>query len=79
VTITLNRVGFPHVYARRESSGPPGVPLRVEVSWRNDLVHVRNGQKLRCVFVASRQAIASPRITSLLDAGAAGPATDEGS
>ena len=49
----------------------------MEVSWRNELVHVRKGQNLHCVFVASRQAIASPRMTSLLDAGAPGPAIDE--
>jgi SAM-dependent methyltransferase len=63
VTMALNRVGFPHVYAPHE---PPDHP-EFRFAWRNDLAHCRDGQNLRCVFLASREPIESPAIVSLLD------------
>jgi len=62
VTMALNRVGFPHVYAPRE---PPDHP-EFRFAWRNDLASVRDGQNLRCVFVASRTELAPGSLVPLL-------------
>jgi SAM-dependent methyltransferase len=64
VTMALNRVGFPYVYAPRE---PPDHP-EFRFEWRNDLAHVREGRNLRCVFVASRSELRTDTLTPLLSA-----------
>ncbi len=64
VVMTLNRVGFPFVYAPRQ---PPDHPdFRFE--WRNDLSISRGVDNLRCIFVASRTRLDSPALVTLLDA-----------
>ena len=64
VTMSLNRIGFPYVYAPRT---PPGhADFRFE--WRNDLSISRGPHNIRCMFVASRREIPSPRLAPLLDA-----------
>ena len=62
VTMALNRIGFPHVYAPRD---PPDHP-EFRFEWQNDLAHTRDGRNLRCVFVASREPVDDPRLVSLL-------------
>ncbi len=61
VALALNRVGFSYVYGAQE---PPDHPdFRFE--WRNNMDAVRDGGNLRCVFVASRQALTNPALTPL--------------
>jgi hypothetical protein len=63
VALALNRIGFPFVYG---STVPPDHPdFRFE--WEDNLDVTRNGHNLRCMFVASRRALAHPTLESLLD------------
>ncbi len=64
VTMALNRIGFPHVYAPRD---PPEHP-EFRFEWRNDLAHTRDGRNLRCVFVASRRELDADTLVPLLSA-----------
>lgn len=63
VVMALNRVGFPFVYGPRT---PPDHP-DFRFSWRNDLAVARDGANLRCIFVASRRALAHDSLVDLLD------------
>ena len=65
VTMALNRVGFPYVYAPAE---PPDYP-DFHIEWRNDLGHWRDEHVIRCIFVASRRPVENPRLVDLLDRG----------
>jgi len=62
VTMALNRIGFPHVYAPRK---PPDHP-EFRFAWRNDLASMRDGRNLRCVFVASRSELRMGTLVPLL-------------
>src|SRR5262249_26013899 len=62
VAMTLNRVGFPHVYAPAEP--PDHGDFRFD--WRAALSSARDGHPIRCVFVASREPLDSPRLDGLL-------------
>ena len=62
VTLALNRIGFPHVYA---PASPPEHPdFRFE--WRNSLDCERDGHPLRAVFIASRAELKTSGLVSLL-------------
>jgi SAM-dependent methyltransferase len=62
ITAVLNRIGFAHVYGVAE---PPTHP-DFQFEWRNDMQDQRHGHLLRCVFVAARNRIESPKLTPLL-------------
>ena len=62
VALALNRVGFAHVYA--PVSPPEHEDFRFE--WKNNLDCSRDGHNLRCVFIASRNALKSPELIPLL-------------
>jgi SAM-dependent methyltransferase len=62
VAMALNRVGFPHVYGAVE---PPDHP-DFRFAWKDNLDHGRDGNLLRCIFVAARQELNNPRLKSLL-------------
>jgi len=64
LSMALNRIGFPHVYAPRD---PPDHP-EFRFEWRNDLAHTRDGRNLRCVFVASRRELDADTLVPLLSA-----------
>src|SRR5262249_21289421 len=63
VTLALNRVGFPYVYA---AASPPYHP-DYKFEWCNNLDTIRDGNNLRCVFVASRTRLENPALIPLLD------------
>jgi 2-polyprenyl-3-methyl-5-hydroxy-6-metoxy-1,4-benzoquinol methylase len=62
VTLALNRLGFPFVYA---PVVPPEHP-DYRFDWLDNLDWQRDGHPLRCVFVASRAEVRSPGLQSLL-------------
>jgi SAM-dependent methyltransferase len=62
VVLALNRVGFPFVYA--PVTPPEHEDFRFE--WRNNLDCARDDHNLRCIFVASRNALKNPALISLL-------------
>lgn len=62
VTMALNRVGFPHVYAPMSRPDYPDF----QFAWRDNLDHWRDGHPIRCVFVASRSELRHPQLVSLL-------------
>jgi 2-polyprenyl-3-methyl-5-hydroxy-6-metoxy-1,4-benzoquinol methylase len=62
VAMTLNRVGFPWVYAPKTK--PAHQDFQFE--WRNDRSHTRDGHPIRCVFVASRTPLDNPQFVDLL-------------
>jgi hypothetical protein len=62
VTMALNRVGFPFIYAPQT---PPQHPdFRFE--WKGDLSFTRGEQALRCVFIASRKELVNPDLVPLM-------------
>jgi SAM-dependent methyltransferase len=62
VTMAMNRVGFPFVYAPEE---PPDHPdFRFE--WRNNLDYACDGHPLRCIFIGSRKELPNAKLCSLL-------------
>jgi hypothetical protein len=70
VTMALNRIGFPHVYAPR---APPDHP-EFRFEWRNDMASTRDGRNLRCIFIASRSDLRASTLFPLLsDAAAEAP------
>lgn len=62
VVMALNRVGFPFVYGPRT---PPDHP-DFQFDWKNDLATARDGNNLRCIFVASRRTIENDQLMPLL-------------
>jgi SAM-dependent methyltransferase len=62
VTMAVNRVGFPYVYAPEQ---PPEHP-DFRFDWRNNLDYARDGHPIRCIFVAARQELTNPRLRPLL-------------
>ena len=62
VTMALNRVGFPYVYAPEQ---PPEYP-DFQFEWRDSLDYARDGHPIRCIFVGSRNPLANPRLRALL-------------
>jgi SAM-dependent methyltransferase len=62
VVLALRAAGFLHLYAPKEPPDHPEFRFR----WRGDLSSRRGGSLLRCVFVASREAIANPGLIELL-------------
>jgi len=58
IVMTLNRVGFPYVYAPLKAPHHPDF----EFEWRNDLEPARNGHLLRCIFVASRRVLVNSQL-----------------
>ena len=62
VAMTLDRIGFPHVYG---TAAPPRHP-DFDFEWRGNLDTTRHGHNLSCVFVASRVALASPHLVELI-------------
>lgn len=62
VTMAVNRVGFPFVYAPAQ---PPEYP-DFQFEWRNNLDYARDGHPMRCIFVGSRGELANPRLRELL-------------
>jgi SAM-dependent methyltransferase len=63
VAMALNRIGFRYVYG---AAVPPEHP-DFQFEWRNDLSIRRDGHNLRCVFVASRSAIISDALVTLME------------
>lgn len=61
VTLALNRIGFPLVYAPLH---PPGHP-EFEVRWTNSLAWIQDGHVIRSVFLASRAPLDSPALMLL--------------
>jgi SAM-dependent methyltransferase len=62
VTMAVNRVGFPFVYAPEQ---PPEYPdFRFE--WRDSLDYARDGHPIRCIFIGSRVELSNPRLRPLL-------------
>lgn len=62
VALGLSRAGFAHVYA-------PLVPPNhddYQFEWRDDVAFSRDGHLLRCVFVASRTAVAAETLVELV-------------
>jgi SAM-dependent methyltransferase len=62
VTMAVNRVGFPFVYAPEH---PPEHP-DFQFEWRNSLDYARDGHPIRCIFVAARGELANPQLRALL-------------
>jgi SAM-dependent methyltransferase len=63
IALALNRIGFRHVYG---TSHPPQHPDFL-FAWQDNLETGRDGHNFRCVFVASREPIESPRLVPLID------------
>ncbi len=63
IATALNRIGFPHVYTSRVP--PDHEDFRF--AWRNDLEWSRDGHPLRAFFAASREALRSNQLVSLLN------------
>jgi len=61
VTLALNRIGFPLVYAPL----PPPKHREFEVRWSNSLAWSQDGHVIRSVFIASRAPLDNPRLTLL--------------
>jgi SAM-dependent methyltransferase len=62
VTMALDRVGFRHVYA---PAFPPDYP-DFKFEWLDNLQWQRDGHNLRCVFVASREALGNDKLVPLM-------------
>ena len=62
VTLALNRAGFPHVYGLVDP--PDHQDFRFD--WRDDGAWQRDGHPLRCMFVAARTPLATPRLIDLI-------------
>jgi SAM-dependent methyltransferase len=62
VTMAMNRVGFPYVYAPDHAPEHPDF----QFEWRNNLDYAREGHPIRCIFVAGRDELANPRLRALL-------------
>lgn len=62
VALALDRLGFRHVYGTTE---PPRHPDFL-FEWRDSLDVRRDGNNLRCMFVASREPIRHPRLVELI-------------
>jgi SAM-dependent methyltransferase len=62
VAMTLDRLGFRHVYG---TTDPPRHPDFL-FDWRDSLDVRRDGNNLRCMFVASREPIQHPRLVELI-------------
>jgi hypothetical protein len=62
VALALNRIGFRYIYS--PIIVPDHPDLRFE--WRDSMESSRDGHNLRCVFVATRRALASVVLNSLL-------------
>ena len=62
VVLALNRVGFDHIYAPKQL--PDHEDYRFE--WKSDLGWRRRGRNLRCIFIASREALQNPQLVELL-------------
>ena len=58
----LERFGFRNVYT---PTSPPDHP-DFHFKWKNNFDYMRNGHNLRCIFIASKQPIANPKLVSLL-------------
>ena len=63
LAIALNRVGFDYVYA---ATDPPDHP-DYRFSWIDNMDTARDGTLLRGVFIASRNPLQRPSLSSLLD------------
>jgi SAM-dependent methyltransferase len=64
VTLALNRIGFPLVYAPLR---PPNHP-EFDVRWTNSLAWIQDGHVIRSVFLASRAPMDNPALTLLCGA-----------
>ena len=64
VAMTLDRIGFPFVYG---TTAPPAHP-DFQFEWKDNLDITRNGQNLRCMFIASRRPVASSHLVELTPA-----------
>jgi SAM-dependent methyltransferase len=62
VVMALRAAGFQHIYAPRR----PPEHADFRFTWKGDLSDSRGGHLLRCVFVASRDRLASASLVSLL-------------
>jgi SAM-dependent methyltransferase len=62
IVMTLNRVGFPFIYAPKN---PPTHP-DFQFEWKNNLDTKRDGRNLRCVFIASKVELRNPNLTALI-------------
>jgi SAM-dependent methyltransferase len=62
VAMTLDRVGFPFVYAGKWQPDHPDF----QVDWRDNLEWRRDGHLLRCVFVAAKHEMESDSLTLLM-------------
>lgn len=62
VVMGLNRSGFPYVYA---PSYPPNYE-DFKFIWKNNMRHWENDHPLRCIFIASRKPIESPKLVPLI-------------
>jgi SAM-dependent methyltransferase len=62
VAMAMDRVGMEHVYAPTTRPDFPDYHF----GWRNDLAWSREGNPLRCTFVASRLPLDSDRLTPLV-------------
>ena len=69
VTLALLRSGFAYVYAPKSPPQHPDFCF----DWRRDLQFSRDNHLLRCIFVASREALACPELVLL----AANPASKQ--
>ena len=63
VALALSRAGFRYVYTPKS---PPDHP-DFQFEWRNNLEFARNGHLLRSIFVASREVLRNPMLTTLLE------------
>lgn len=61
VTLAVNRIGFPLVYAPLD----PPRHAEFEVKWTNSLAWIQNGHVIRAVFLASRTPLENPRLELL--------------
>jgi hypothetical protein len=62
VVLALSRMGFAHIYAPRT---PPANPDFI-FGWKHDLSFSRDNHLLRCVFIASKQALQHSNVLPLL-------------
>jgi 2-polyprenyl-3-methyl-5-hydroxy-6-metoxy-1,4-benzoquinol methylase len=62
IAMALDRIGFPYVYLPVE---PPDHP-QFKFRWMNNLEWNRDGNNMRCIFVASRSRLTNPRLVDLL-------------
>ena len=62
IVLALNRIGFPFVYAPKF---PPQHP-EFQFKWKNNLDWRRDKHPMRCIFIASRTELESPKLINLL-------------